>query len=63
MYLFVNISFPFNRHNDLPYQYRKIVRNQVEKLNIAANYPDIHTDIPRLRQGHVGGQVYVLLIS
>ncbi|EDV25492.1 Dipeptidase 1 [Trichoplax sp. H2] len=57
-------KFPvIDGHNDLPYQYRKIVRNQVEKLNIQASYPAIHTDIPRLRKGHVGGQFWAAYTS
>lgn len=57
-------KFPIiDGHNDLPYQYRKIVRNQVEKLDISVSYPDIHTDIPRLRKGHVGGQFWAAYTS
>lgn len=57
-------------HNDLPYQYRRRVANHVDQLDLEGNLklldPPTHTDIPRLREGMVGGQfwsVYVPILS
>jgi membrane dipeptidase len=49
-------------HNDLPWQYRQRVGNRVSEIDISQNLsalePALHTDIPRLRQGGVGGQFW-----
>ena len=53
------------RHNDLPYMLRKLVKNQLGKVNLTnlidaepwSSTVDSHTDIVRLRQGQVGAQV------
>lgn len=50
------LSLP--RHNDLPWQLLSKFNNQLRLP--AANLTvlnDTHTNIPKLRQGHVGGQV------
>lgn len=56
-------------HNDVPWQYNKRVKNQISKIDLRADLslldPPMHTDIPRLRGGGVGGQfwsVYVPVI-
>ena len=49
-------------HNDLPWQYEKRVENHLDRIDIRSSQPSLHTDIPRLRQGGVGGlfwSVYV----
>lgn len=50
-------------HNDLPWQYRKIVDRAVSRVDLSENQPDLHTDIPRLRQGGVGGQFWSVFVS
>lgn len=50
------------RHNDLAMQLRKDFRNQLSEVDLTKNGSGEfgtgwHTDIPRLRAGHVGGQV------
>ena len=47
------------RHNDLPWQFRKHVKNAVysSAADLEAGWPVVHTDIPRLRQGKLGAQV------
>lgn len=45
-------------HNDLPWQMRKLAASDFSQLDIAENQPELHTDIPRLRQGGVGGQFW-----
>lgn len=54
-------------HNDMPGQYRRRVRNQVDKLDLATDLSQLdnptHTDIPRLREGLVGGQFWSVYVS
>ena len=52
----------FCRHNDLAYQLRMHFRNQLGEIDLLKNTSGQfgaawQTDIPRLRAGHVGGQV------
>src|SRR5436305_9899915 len=53
-------------HNDLPWEYRKRVQNHMEKIDLRAGTakldPPMHTDIPRLRQGGLGGQFWSVYI-
>ena len=54
-------------HNDVPWQYRKRVHNRVEDIDLAKSTagldPPMHTDIPRLRAGGVGGQFWSVYVS
>ena len=47
-------------HNDLPWQYRLRAQKAISGIDIANRQEDIglHTDIPRLREGGVGGQFW-----
>lgn len=49
-------------HNDAPWQYRRRVNNQLDALDLSGDLstvePPMHTDIPRLRAGGVGGQFW-----
>lgn len=49
-------------HNDLPWQYRERNMPSFEKFDIAQPQPKIHTDIPRLRKGGVGGQFWSVFV-
>ncbi len=49
-------------HNDLPWQYRQKVSGDFSKLDIRQRQPALHTDIPRLRQGGVGGQFWSVYV-
>ncbi len=52
-------------HNDTPWGYRRRVRNHVDQLDLmdTTNLPQpMHTDIPRLREGGVGGQFWSVYI-
>src|SRR5436190_1468004 len=53
-------------HNDLPWEYRKRVQNHLEKIDLRAGTakldPPMHTDIPRLRRGGVGGQFWSVYV-
>ncbi len=46
-------------HNDFPYAARETAGLNLDSLDIAVSQPSIMTDIPRLRQGMVGGQFWV----
>ncbi|XP_077989922.1 dipeptidase 1-like [Glandiceps talaboti] len=48
-------------HNDLPIQLRTRWHNQLSDVNLWDDLPT-HTDIPRLREGHVGGQFWSVYI-
>ena len=53
-------------HNDLPSQYLDRVKNHVAQIDIRQNQsrltPPLHTDIPRLKQGRVGGQFWSVYV-
>ncbi|SHM00270.1 dipeptidase [Actinacidiphila paucisporea] len=51
-------------HNDLPWALRKQVSYDLDRLDISADQSDrLHTDIPRLRAGGVGGQFWSVYVS
>jgi len=53
-------------HNDLPWQYSERVKNHLAQIDIRQDQsgltPALHTDIPRLRQGRVGGQFWSVYV-
>ncbi|MEA2692690.1 MAG: rane dipeptidase [Acidobacteriota bacterium] len=53
-------------HNDVPWQYRERVKNHLDKIDLAKDTsglePAMHTDIPRLRKGGVGGQFWSVYV-
>ena len=49
-------------HNDLPWRYRRIVNRAISAMDISEPQPQLHTDIPRLRQGGVGGQFWSVFV-
>lgn len=53
-------------HNDLPWQYYTRFANQLDELDIDDDQTDLerplHTDIPRLRAGGVGGQFWSVYV-
>ena len=42
-------------HNDLPWEIREKAQGDIARLDFQGARPDQHTDVPRLRQGGVGG--------
>jgi membrane dipeptidase len=54
-------------HNDLGEQLKDRVGDQLERLDLASDTralrPPMHTDIPRLRRGGVGGQFWSAFVS
>jgi membrane dipeptidase len=55
-------GFVFDGHNDLPWELRQRASSSFEKLDIAKLQPEIHTDIPRLKQGNLGAQFWSVYI-
>ena len=50
-------------HNDYPWALRENnVERDINKLDIRVPQPSIHTDIPRLREGGVGGQFWSVYV-
>lgn len=53
-------------HNDVPWLYRERVKNRLDEIDFAGDTsrldPPMHTDIPRLRRGGVGGQFWSVYI-
>ena len=50
-------------HNDLPWQLRARANRALSKMDISQPQPELHTDIPRLREGGVGGQFWSVYVS
>jgi membrane dipeptidase len=48
----------FDGHNDLPWEFRRRADLSFQRIDIAKPQKDLHTDIPRLRQGNVGAQFW-----
>ncbi len=55
-------SFIFDGHNDLPWEIRERGSRSFDKLDISQAQPQLHTDIPRLRQGGVGAQFWSVYV-
>lgn len=55
-------GFVFDGHNDLPWKIRTQGSRSFEKLDISQPHPELHTDIPRLRQGNVGAQFWSVYV-
>ena len=50
-------------HNDLPWKYRQRTDYQFSVLDMATLQPGVHADIPKLREGGVGGQFWSVYVS
>ncbi|MBM3264529.1 MAG: dipeptidase [candidate division Zixibacteria bacterium] len=49
-------------HNDLPWQYRTKAGRDVWAMDIRQPQPQLHTDIPRLREGCLGAQFWSVYV-
>ena len=49
-------------HNDLPWRYRELVSRAISRIDISRPQRELHTDIPRLREGGVGGQFWSVYV-
>ena len=52
-------------HNDLPWQYRLRTQRAISGIDIGSRQEEmgLHTDIPRLREGGVGGQFWSVYVN
>ena len=55
-------SYVFDGHNDLPWAIRNQASSSFDQMDIALPQPDLHTDIPRLREGNVGAQFWSVYV-
>ncbi|HVA20889.1 MAG TPA: dipeptidase [Candidatus Micrarchaeia archaeon] len=49
-------------HNDLAWAHRTLFGGDLARHDIAARQPRLHTDVPRLRRGGVGGQFWSVFV-
>jgi membrane dipeptidase len=49
-------------HNDLPWQFREKKDLSFDRIDIAKPQKNLHTDIPRLRQGGIGAQFWAAFV-
>lgn len=49
-------------HNDLPWALREAVSYDLDRLDVSAPQPNLHTDIPRLRGGRLGAQFWSVYV-
>ncbi len=49
-------------HNDLPWALREHCGYDLEKVDLGGGEPAVHTDLPRLRAGGVGGQFWSVYV-
>ena len=50
-------------HNDLPWQYELMADRILSRIDIGERQPELQTDIPRLREGRVGGQFWGVFVT
>jgi membrane dipeptidase len=50
-------------HNDLPIALRERVGLRIDDVDLRGRVDGLHTDIPRLREGRVGGQFWSVYVS
>jgi membrane dipeptidase len=50
-------------HNDLPYQFQIQLQNRIYATDLTQPQPRFQTDIPRLREGRVGGQFWSVYVG
>lgn len=55
-------GYVFDGHNDLPWEMRSKASSSFSKRDIAVPQPEMHTDIPRLKQGNVGAQYWSVYV-
>src|SRR5438128_5406238 len=49
-------------HNDLLWEAREKVGYDFDRLDVASSQPDVMTDIPRIREGRLGGQFWSVYV-
>jgi membrane dipeptidase len=49
-------------HNDLPIAFYELCGYDLDAHDLSGSVPQLHTDLPRLREGHVGAQFWSLWV-
>jgi membrane dipeptidase len=49
-------------HNDLPWAMRELCEYDLDRVDLTQSVPQLHTDVPRLRAGGVGGQFWSVFV-
>lgn len=49
-------------HNDLPWAMRELCGYDLDRVDLTQSVPQLHTDVPRLRAGGVGGQFWSVFV-
>ncbi|GAA0616534.1 membrane dipeptidase [Kribbella sandramycini] len=49
-------------HNDLPIAFYELCEYDLDAYDLSGSVPQLHTDLPRLRQGNVGAQFWSLWV-
>jgi membrane dipeptidase len=49
-------------HNDLPWAMRELCGYDLDQVDVTQSVPQLHTDVPRLRAGGVGGQFWSVFV-
>ena len=62
------VTSVYRRHNDFPWRMKRYAKNKLASIDLESDLRLIwgknsHTDIPRLREGHVGAQVGRLCVT
>nr|WP_239491629.1 dipeptidase [Luteitalea sp. TBR-22] len=52
----------FDGHNDLPWEMRVRADYDFDRIDVSKPQPQLMTDVPRLRAGHVGGQFWSVYV-
>jgi len=55
-------SLLFDGHNDLPWHFRQLGTPSFTRVDLAQSQAELHTDIPRLKQGGVGAQFWSVYV-
>ncbi len=59
---FLSATPLFDGHNDLPFLIRRDAEGDVARYDLRARHPKRDTDLPRLREGRVAGQVWAAFV-
>jgi membrane dipeptidase len=58
-----NAGLLFDGHNDLPWQVRKLGNGSLDRIDITQRNPELHTDIPKLKESGLKAQFWSVYVS
>src|SRR5690606_38940331 len=58
-----NAGLLFDGHNDLPWQIRKLGNGSLDRVDITKRHPELHTDIPKLKESGLKAQFWSVYVS